>query len=152
MKKRYSQTIGLLALLFLAGCGQKVDSPQGFQLPRGDPDAGREAFVAVGCTQCHSVKGESFPELASPPTMDVQLGGDVRRVKTYAQLVTSIIYPSQSIKDSHGTDTQDSEGNSLMPDLTANLTVRQLIDITQYLQLHYNLVLPDYHKEYIYHP
>lgn len=152
MKKRYSQISGLLALFLLAGCGSQVNSPQGFRLPAGDPEAGRNAFVSVGCIQCHTVTDEALPELKTPREIEVQLGGEVRRVKTYAQLVTSIIYPSHSIKDKHVANNQDASGNSLMPDLTTDITVRQLVDITQYLQPHYNVVLPTYPQDQFYYP
>ncbi len=152
MKNRYTPIAGLLALLLLAACSNRVDSPQGFRLPDGDPAAGRDAFVAVGCVQCHTIVGDTLPEPEIPRTLNVQLGGDARKVKTYAQLVTSIIYPSHSIKDKNAANYQDETGKSLMPDLTSDMTVRQLVDITQYLQPHYKVVIPEYPRNGIYYP
>lgn len=144
MNKRLIQMFGLLAALLLAACGKNVHSPQGFRLPDGDVDAGRAAFARVGCIQCHSVAGEDGPSLAQPRTIEVKLGGKVREVETYAQLVTSIIYPTHAIKDGDDPAFKDESGNSLMPDLTADMTVRELIDIAAYLQSHYEVVVPVY--------
>ncbi|MDQ8182638.1 c-type cytochrome [Pelagicoccus sp. SDUM812005] len=146
MNNRFSQAAALLALFLMTACGSQVNSPQGFRLPKGDPDAGRQAFVAVGCMQCHTVFKDSLPEPEMPRALTVQLGGEVPRVKTYAQLVTSIIYPSHATTDSNAVS------QSPMPDLTENLTVRQLVDITQYLQPKYKVVLPDYSHDGMYHP
>lgn len=151
MKYRNSTMAALLAALLLAACGRQVDSPQGFRLPDGDPVAGREAFVTMGCVQCHTVVGDSLPEPEIPRSLHVQLGGETHRVKTYAQLVTSIIHPSHAIKDKNVADYEGPSGKSLMPDLTPYLTVKQLVDITQYLQPHYKVVFPEYTRDGLYY-
>lgn len=152
MNNRYRKILSLLGIALLAGCSRQVDSPRGFRLPAGDAAAGREAFVTTGCIQCHTVVGDMLPEPEMPRAMQVQLGGEVRRVKTYAQLVTSIIYPSHSLKDKNAADYQAATGESMMPDLNKEITVKQLVDITQYLQPHYKVVMPDYSHDGMYYP
>jgi len=135
---------GLLAALLLVACVKTIHSPQGFRLPDGDVEAGQKAFVSVGCIRCHTVAGEELPTLVSEREMEVELGGRVAQVETYAELVTSIIYPQHAIKASAVGKHQDEQGRSLMPDLTENMTVRQMIDIAEYLQSHYTLEVPAY--------
>ena len=46
-----------------AGCTRTPESAAGFRLPDGDPLQGRNEFVSLQCHQCHTIEGESFPEL-----------------------------------------------------------------------------------------
>ncbi|EDY81247.1 hypothetical protein VDG1235_865 [Verrucomicrobiia bacterium DG1235] len=142
-KTLYCSGLVLVAIL-IATCAREANSPQGFRLPSGNAEAGKMAFTTVGCIQCHTIKGESLPEPNAPREINVPLGGDVSQVKTYAQLVTSIIYPSHIIKNKYKDAYRDEQGNSVMTDFTENMTVRQMIDIAQYLQTHYNVVMPTY--------
>lgn len=45
-----------------------------FSLPMGDPTAGREVFIKLECSQCHTVQGEQFPEAGKEPS---QLGPEL---------------------------------------------------------------------------
>lgn len=119
-------------------------SPLGFRLPEGSIWKGKTAFVDLGCIQCHSVVGEALmPEVAEPRKTHVVLGGEITRVKTYGQLVTSIINPSHVISAKPNEKYTDSEGNSLMPDFSKAMTVRQMIDIAEFLQARYKVVIPE---------
>lgn len=143
-----------LVLAFLIGFGTALrttthDPARGFRLPPGDDDAGMEAFVELGCVSCHSVKNSTrFPLPASPADWHVMLGGEVGVIKTYGELVTAIIHPSESIRPDVRRTLVDEEGKSIMPDLTGQMTTRQLIDLVTYLQHEYEVVLPDYPINY----
>jgi mono/diheme cytochrome c family protein len=111
--------------------------------------AGKTAFVELQCANCHSVFGEA--EFARPPEyagLVVPLGGEVRVVKTYGELVTAIIHPSESIRPDVHKQYVDAAGNSIMPDYTGRMTTRQLIDIAAYLQQHYEVVIPQQPTNY----
>ena len=141
-----------LGFLILTGCDRQPDSPYGFRLPEGDSTQGREAFIANDCIKCHTVYGDPLPTPDEASDIQVVLGGSVTRVKTYGQLVTSIINPSHVIKLEYKRKYTDAEGNSLMPDFTSELTARELIDITQYLQGKYKITIPQHAYEYGYYP
>jgi len=83
-------------LMLVAGCsGPK--SARGFSLPDGDPTRGQATFVELHCHACHTVSGVDSPELEPKPERPIALGGEVARLKTYGELVTSIINPSHRI-------------------------------------------------------
>jgi len=137
--------ICLAAFAFLLGCPMNEESPIGFRLPEGSEMKGKAAFRNLGCIQCHSVSGEKMTtEYAETREVNIVLGGEVTRVKTYGQLVTSIINPSHIIDRQHREKYTDSEGKSTMPDFSEKMTVRQMVDIAEFLQSRYEVVVPDY--------
>lgn len=128
----------------LGGCAPDAKSAAGFRLPDGDAVKGREAFVYMQCNQCHTIVGEQFPEilLADPPY--VELGGKVSRVKTYGELVTSIINPSHKLADGYAKDLVSEDGESNMYVYNRHMTVQELIDLVMFLQSKYEVVPPRY--------
>lgn len=150
MKNKLSISISAFAsclaiVLLFTGCPMSEKSPIGFRLPEGNVTNGKAAFLEAGCVKCHSVDGvELASELADAREANIVLGGEISRVKTYGQLVTSIIYPSHIISSKYRDEYTDENGNSIMPDFTEEMTVRQMIDITEFLQAHYEVVVPDY--------
>jgi hypothetical protein len=76
----------------LSGCDDEV---QGFALPPGSVEQGEAAFVELQYNRCFSVK-DSVQRMqeGGHPQIYIQLGGEKTRVKTYGELVTSIINPS----------------------------------------------------------
>lgn len=135
--------LGLVVATFVSvGCDPQA---RGFALPAGDSQRGQETFVELRCNACHSVKGSvERLEDGGHPQIYVQLGGEVTRVKTYGDLVTSIINPSH--KFSRGRDPRHvtPEGESRMPRYNEVMTVQQLIDITAYLSGAYSVWSPEY--------
>ena len=146
---------GFAALVILCtGCVMSEKSPIGFRLPEGSIWKGKTAFVELGCIQCHSVVDEDMmPEVEGTREIHVVLGGEITRVKTYGQLVTSIINPSHVISPQYRDKYMDAEGNSMMTDFSKQMTVEQMIDIAEFLQARYEVVIPDYaYNEYGYGP
>lgn len=128
------------ALFLLSACGRGVDSPRGFSLPEGDPERGEEVFLSYDCLSCHKLKdyGKDFPnrEMEEPIT----LGGKVGQVKTYAELVTSVINPSHKVARGYEADrVTDEEGQSRMRNYNDIMTVSELINLVAFLQPHYEL-------------
>jgi hypothetical protein len=121
------------------------ESAFGFRLPDGDADRGLEAFTALQCHACHSVEGLDLQFLGTGAA-DVKLGGTVLRVKTYGELVTSIINPSHKLAPGYRPQEVSTEGESLMTLAHVNdvMTVQQLIDVVAFLQAHYEVVPPEY--------
>ena len=139
--------ICLVALaLLLFGCSPGPKSSSGFRLPDGDVEAGKAAFVEAGCLSCHAVEGVEFED-ATSGALEVRLGGKVRRVRTYGELVTAIINPSHDIASkAEGAVTED--GASAMPDYNETMTVQQMIDMVAFLQSTYEKYLPQDYDPY----
>ena len=136
--KRATAIVCCAALL--AACATQVGS--GFHLPQGDAARGRDAFVALHCQGCHFVESEG-PPLSGPEAGGVSLGGDTARVRTYGDLVTSIVNPSHEVAREY-TDQRGQNRTSPMAYAYLNdvVTVQQLVDIVAFLQDAYNVVPP----------
>lgn len=133
----------LFVFVALTACGGK-DSPRGFSLPEGDASAGKATFVALGCNACHSTPDVAQLEGAAVGGISVALGGSVSQVKTYADLVTSVINPSHRISKSYLGEQVQLNGESRMRNYNDVMTVKQLTDLVTYLQPHYTLRV--YHR------
>ena len=132
--------VALFIIFVLVGCeGQS----KGFALPPGDKEAGKATFVLLNCNHCHSVKGEIEKLPDGHSTINYELGGEVTRIRTYGDLVTSIINPSHKLSrvdESFVTE----EGQSKMRRYNDFMTVQELVDLTAYLESTYQLVPPPY--------
>ena len=136
-----------LAILMIPSA--EVNQARGFSLPPGDMEAGAQAFADLNCAECHTVAGsDRFVQIPENPDLHVALGGEVHLVKTYGELVTAIIHPSESIRSEYMKKYVDPAGNSTMPDLTEQMTTRQLIDLVTYLQATSDLVVPEIPANY----
>lgn len=142
-----ARILALLAVaLVLMACAPSPESARGFRLPDGDAAAGQATFVRLQCHGCHQIVGVELPEfMGTTPLADkVTLGGEVTRVKTYGELVTSIINPSHRLIKGYPRDQVSRDGESLMTVYNDWMTVAQLIDLVAFLQSHYEVVPPDY--------
>jgi sulfur-oxidizing protein SoxX len=74
----------------------------------------------------------------------VDLGGPVSKVKTYGELVTAIIDPSQKLADGYAEELVSEDGESKMYVCDKYMTVEELTDIVMYLQPFYGVVAPPY--------
>ena len=136
----YRALIMLIAtLLAAAGCERKE-----FVLPPGDKAAGKQAFTELKCNSCHSVTNQIEHAPLTPGAIHVELGGTVSRVKTYDDLVTSIINPSHRLSRGTNLRTTTPEGQSRMPVYNEVMSVQQLIDITSFLDPTYQVWVPPY--------
>ncbi len=145
MKVRSVLSLMLFSLIALSGCDREtMMSERGFRLPDGDPQAGREAFLYMQCHQCHSIKGEQLPGIPGQEPPYVELGGDVTMVKTYGDLITSIINPSHKLARGYAKEVVAEDGESKMYVYNHHMTVQELIDIVMFLQPHYDVVVPNF--------
>ena len=143
----------LICTAILPACAPGPESASGFRLPDGDADRGLQAFTDLQCQACHSIEGLDLPNSGTGPA-NVRLGGTTTRVRTYGQLVTSIINPSHKLAPGYRPEevTTDS-GESLMTlaHLNGIMTVQQLIDLVAFLQSRYDVVPPEtYPYQYVY--
>ena len=129
----------LICCTLLSACSRGEDSPRGFSLPAGDPEAGKATFVSLQCNACHATNDVEQLHVAADDTISVPLGGDVSRVKTYAELVTSIINPSHRLAPGYNAKIAAPGNLSPMRNYNDAMTVTQLINLVSYLQPLYQL-------------
>lgn len=138
--------MGILA--FASGCEQGRNSGTGLYLPEGDIRKGKQAFIDLKCYTCHSVAGVDLPSVPFETTISFRLGGEVSRVKTYGELVTSIINPEHVVSKKYlasmGELAKEGIIESPMISFNNQMTVSQLIDLVMFLDSRYRLVIPHY--------
>ena len=132
---RFFLLLALLSVSCLACTPSAVEGP-GYEatmlmLPEGRPDAGREAFVALGCASCHAVARDPdlpAPVSASPgPELDASVASLGR-----GRLATSVIAPSHKVAKKYRAETEG--GGTAMGDYSAVMTVQQLADVVAYIE------------------
>jgi sulfur-oxidizing protein SoxX len=142
----------LLCLLLVSGCRVYPDNAGEFRFPihRGDVARGQQAFVDLGCNQCHVVNGVDLPEYAGTRPFTVELGGELMYAKTYSDIATSIVNPDHSISDKYKDQLSAEERRALTASpmyVNEDMKVAQLIDLVAFLNSRYSL-LPGYTEYY----
>jgi hypothetical protein len=117
-----------------------------FEFPReqGDIAAGRQAFIDHRCHQCHSIAGERLPALAGADAPMLELGGPTTIVRSYGDLMTSVINPNHRISEKYRDQlllnaVVPLDSPMPMPHIDT-MTVRQLIDLVSFLDSKYQLI------------
>ena len=77
----------------------------------------------------------------SPQDVIIVLGGEVPHIESHGELVTSIVNPSHGFPSRYEREDITIEGSSKMINFNETMTVKQLIDLTEYLQSKYSLAL-----------
>lgn len=132
----------LLAFTLLSGCEYGPNTGKGFSLPEGDVTRGKATFVSLGCNNCHSISDIDQLPSADVDQPRVRLGGTVSQVKTYGDLVTSVINPSHKVaKRLNQGAVMSEEGNSMMKNYNDVMTVTQLVDLVTFLEDNYEVVV-----------
>lgn len=128
----------------LSGCDTGPKSSRGFTLPDGDPALGKAAFIELRCHSCHQIAGiEQLTAEGEKPKISVKLGGKVTKIKTYGELVTSVINPSHRLAKGYPMGEIQQDGVSKMRNYNDVMTVRQLVDLVAFLQSEYELMVYD---------
>jgi L-cysteine S-thiosulfotransferase len=123
----------------LAACGADPRGGAGFTLPEGDVEQGKANYVAFGCNACHDHAEVPKLDAADTEGISVTIGGESARVRTYGELVTSIINPSHRVARRGSEDVSDEAGNSKMVTFNDFMTVTELIDLVAFVQSSYTL-------------
>ena len=148
MKTHRNIIVALISglLLLIPSCkDQAAKMSKGFRLPEGDAKRGQAAFLQMKCNNCHSVAGVVLPNSDSPSPISYELGGVVRKVKTYGELVTSIIQPQHIVSPEFLAKLNEKKAPdavSPMPSFNDTMTVTQLTDIVTFLHAHYQKEAP----------
>lgn len=143
MKVYLMALFGVFSLL-LQGCDPGPKSSQGFSLPEGDAALGKAVYVELKCHACHQINGvEQLRPEGEDPKISVKLGGKVTKIKTYGELVTSVINPSHRIAKGYQRQGVVSDEPSKMRIYNDVMSVTQLINLVAFLQSEYELVVYD---------
>jgi len=145
--------LSIMALISigLIGCDLGPDSPKGFNLPEGNSDEGKQVLVKYQCLACHTIKGlEPSADVVDNPEFSVRLGGKSTKVKTYADLLTSVINPSHKFAKGYKLDAIQTDGVSKMVIYNDVMTVTELVNLVTFLQANYKLI-PYTRSEYRYY-
>lgn len=154
MKTNWHAAIaGLGAILIAAttGCRDATTNTR-FEMPEGDVQRGKAAFVSLECYTCHRVSGIDLPAPTVEAARVVILGGDVTRLRSYGDLITSIIHPTQGISDLMRMPLPEGTTRSPMTEFNQVMTVAQLIDLVTFLKPQYQRLEPLYQPNPIYGP
>lgn len=141
--KQILSTLGALLVVF--GCTPDAQQAVGFRLPDGDVQRGQATFVRLECNSCHSVAGVELPDPIVKGAIDVVLGGTVGHVKTYGDLVTSVINPSHKLINRYPEEQVSENGESLMRNYNETMRVAELIDLVAFLQSKYDVQVPEFY-------
>lgn len=143
MKTKITLAMAALALLLVAGCTPREKSGRGFVLPVGDEARGKAVFVELKCTECHRVENVAgLPAPTEPANQVVLLGGEVTALRSYGDLVTSIIHPSDKISENLRPALSGDPHVSPMRNYNERMTVQQMVDLATFLQPRYHRVIP----------
>ncbi len=126
-----------LAVIAVSGCDLGTRTEGIVHLPEGDPERGKAHFIELGCVNCHSVVGAELPERDGPVRVVLGSSG---RVKSYGDLVTSVVNPSHKLSRRYREDEVSADGESLMAVYNDVMTVSQLTDLVAFLQQHYQRI------------
>jgi len=120
----------------------------GFRFPGGDAEAGRAAFERLNCVQCHRVTGVDLAEPKGKRRLDLVLGIEPRFARSYEGLVVAITNPRHVINEQYRAilSQPELEGGiePFMPELSVEMSARDLMDLVAFLDSVYRESLPAY--------
>ena len=132
-------TIGMGILATMLGCGTAPPPLPELVLPAGDAELGKAAFLEMRRYDCHTLPGVDLPVAEEPNQAVVELGGKVSKVRSYSDLVTSIINPSHKLARGYNEQLVASGGKSNMTNYNEAMTVAELINLVAYLEERYGV-------------
>ncbi|UCD70235.1 MAG: cytochrome C [Betaproteobacteria bacterium] len=130
-----------IALSVASGCATPPKSGKGFTLPEGDAEAGKQNYISFRCNACHKIEGiDQIAAEGEEPELSIALGGEVTRIETYGELVTSIINPSHRLAKGYPVEAVSVDGQSRMTVYNDVMTVTELTDLIAFVQSRYKLL------------
>jgi len=133
--RRILQALALVTVcVIISACDQQSAD---FVLPEGDAENGQALFVSYGCNGCHTMSTVDLPEPDTSAEVRIPLGGRVSQVKSYPELVTSIINPSHKFYPRRRAEEVSEDGESLMQVYNDVMTITELTDLVAFLEAQY---------------
>ena len=138
---KYLLLVSLITVsISLISCDSGPDSPRGFSFPIGDIVKGEAVLLKYQCLACHKMNGFEQDVDINNPELNVNLGGMTSKVRTYAELVTSVINPSHKFVQGYPIESIAIEGESKMTNFNDIMTITELVDLVTFLESQYELV------------
>jgi mono/diheme cytochrome c family protein len=131
--------VAMIFYTLVIGCDYGPKSSRGFSLPEGNVESGELIYTQLQCNACHIAAGIAQLTTEDEPEMSITLGGEVSRIKTYGELVTSIINPSHRLAKGYSPEMTQVNGESRMRNYNDVMTINQLVDLVTFLQAQYQL-------------
>lgn len=138
---RYQIVGACIISAVITACANDPNRQQEFDFPMelGNIEEGRQAFIGLGCHQCHTVANTELPDFPTYPLLRLELGGPTDPYMSNARLMTSLINPNQHVSERLW-DLLRLDGSvpleSPMPNFDF-ITVSQLIDLVAFLDSKY---------------
>lgn len=129
----------IVLILVLQACIPSPESPIGFSLPQGNAVEGEKVFIRYQCLACHNLEGFDYYLVNKELEPPVLLGVTSTRVRTYAELVTSIINPSHKLAHNYQLAIIQKDGESKMLVFNDVMTVTELVNLVTFLQPKYKI-------------
>lgn len=107
---------------------------------QGDPEKGRQAFVALQCHTCHEVSGGDLPAPTIVPA--VQLGGRRLLPPSRERITEDILLPSSHFAQGYPVGQIAANDRSRMPEYAKQLSEAQVKDIVAFLKSRYSMGIP----------
>jgi len=123
--------------LLISSCNEQA---RGFALPEGDIEKGKVTYKRLACNECHIISNIEWD--GGKDNLKIQLGGEVSTLKSYGDLVTSVINPSHKVAPRYKEKTSTKGDLSKMKNYNEVMTVQELIDLVAFLQSEYNVITP----------
>lgn len=121
---------------------------EGFRFRGGNPEDGQKAFTTLNCMGCHSVRSVNVQRPSEKGWIDLELASELRFVKSYEDIILAITNPRHVMNEQYRAILTDAELQGgidpLMPDLTDDMSAKQLMDLTAFLHQVYTRELPGY--------
>ena len=146
-----SVILASVILLVLPACSEQGKPVRGFVLPEGDIAQGEQVFVDFNCHGCHTIPEMEFPATDFTPPFILEIGGEVYRVKTYGELLTSVVNPDHIISPKYIAMLESANREAVispMPYFGEEMTVAELIDVVEFLLAQYSKLQPQYYRGY----
>ena len=150
MKKSLLFCLLLSATALSIPFGLNAADPVGksFRFPGGEVEAGKQAFTSLNCIQCHTVANVELADPKGNRRLELMLAKEARFVKSYGDLVTAITNPKHVVTEQYSAILTNAELKGsiepLMPDLTVDMSARQLMDLVAFLDEAYRGGLSGY--------
>lgn len=127
-----------------------VAEERSFRFPGGDAEEGANVFVSLNCIQCHTVKGVELEKPKGSMPLDLELAAEARFVRGYEDIIRAITNPKHVVTKRYQnilTEFEQAGGiEPLMPDMTKDMSVRQLMDLVAFLDRVYTKSGEEYKK------
>ena len=149
MNTKLLMFVAIAILTALSACSEQAPEVEDFFLPQGDAARGQQVFIDFKCYQCHTIKDVDLPQPQFEAPFVVALGGKVRKVENYGQLLTAVIYPDHALSNKYLAQLEAAgkePGLSPMTNFTNEMTVTELVDLVEFLHGHYTRLLPQYFR------